>query len=184
MTQESTSAESAASTKSTKKVMTEAEQAAVKQHLSKNRPYDGGGCGCLGIQPVSGSRRVMDSFTEHYIKVIDFGETPLMVVRALRDKLGLTLPEALAAKNAGSYLSKELDWAGTQTDLAIYLQEVGATVERISTGTPMDPLCPCSMRWVEEVDGIYYHITEERSPEGITVLARTLGPKGGPYINL
>lgn len=37
-----------------------------------------------------------------------------------------------------------------------------------------DPVCPCRMKMVEKIEGIYYEITEHRSPEGITHTATEL----------
>ena len=44
-----------------------------------------------------------------------------------------------------------------------------------------EPLCSCAMKYAELVDGIYYQISEQRSPDGITHEAKVLGPVGGPY---
>lgn len=34
-----------------------------------------------------------------------------------------------------------------------------------------DPLCPCEMNWCERVNGSWYKITEERTPDGIKLKA-------------
>jgi len=34
-----------------------------------------------------------------------------------------------------------------------------------------DPDCPCAMKWYENVDGDWYRISEERTPEGIELKA-------------
>lgn len=46
------------------------------------------------------------------------------------------------------------------------------------------PICPCAMQYVEEVNGRFYRIFEDRisSPDTITFTARYLGPVGGPYL--
>jgi hypothetical protein len=43
------------------------------------------------------------------------------------------------------------------------------------------PSCPCAMQWHEEIDGQFYVIDENRSPDGITHTATLVGPVGGPY---
>ena len=45
-----------------------------------------------------------------------------------------------------------------------------------------EPGCPCEMKCVEIVEGSYYQIIENRSPDGITHEAKLLGPVGGPYV--
>jgi hypothetical protein len=35
-----------------------------------------------------------------------------------------------------------------------------------------EPACPCAMRWVELVEGNYYRIRENRSPDGVTHSAK------------
>lgn len=62
-----------------------------------------------------------------------------------------------------------------------HLTDVGADVERIKEAPQMEPYCPCDMKWVEEVDGVYYKISEVRLPDGIKVTAKLVGSKGGPY---
>lgn len=37
------------------------------------------------------------------------------------------------------------------------------------------PLCPCEMKMVEEVNGKWYQIKEHRSPDGITHTAEYIG---------
>jgi hypothetical protein len=37
-----------------------------------------------------------------------------------------------------------------------------------------EPFCPCAMRWVENVDGVWYKITEHRSSNGLSYSARKL----------
>lgn len=38
-----------------------------------------------------------------------------------------------------------------------------------------DPVCPCAMRYVEKVDGVWYRVEEHRSPDGVTHTATKLG---------
>jgi len=38
-----------------------------------------------------------------------------------------------------------------------------------------EPECPCMMKWIEKVDGHWYHIREHRSPNGITHTAERIG---------
>lgn len=42
------------------------------------------------------------------------------------------------------------------------------------------PLCPCRMNWVEEVNGKYYQIHEHRSLDGVTHTAEYLCDVGEP----
>jgi hypothetical protein len=46
----------------------------------------------------------------------------------------------------------------------------------------VEPLCRCAMRMVERVNDNYYLIDEVRSPNGIKVEAKFIGPVGGPYL--
>lgn len=39
---------------------------------------------------------------------------------------------------------------------------------------PGEPLCPCAMKWVENVDGFWYKITERRSSNGVSFSAQKL----------
>ena len=34
-----------------------------------------------------------------------------------------------------------------------------------------DPVCPCEMRWCENVNGVWFRIAEHRSTSGITLSA-------------
>lgn len=46
---------------------------------------------------------------------------------------------------------------------------------------PHTPLCGCAMRDVEEVNGVYYRITEVQKELGFEYAAEDIGPVGGPY---
>lgn len=37
-----------------------------------------------------------------------------------------------------------------------------------------DPLCPCAMAWCENVNGVWYKITEERNSAGIELKANRI----------
>lgn len=159
------------------------EQQAVRQHLSKDRPFNGG-CGCMGAQPIDPAVRAscMGWEQKWRIRITDFGQQPLAVVRTLRNYLpSISLKDALAAKNAGTYLTEDIGWQSRQEEIAHYLQGMGATLELVKEAPQMEPYCPCTMKWVEEVEGVYFMINEDRSPDGIKVTARCVGPKGGPY---
>ena len=37
-----------------------------------------------------------------------------------------------------------------------------------------DPVCPCAMAWVEKVNGQWYQIVENRTPNGVDIVAKPL----------
>lgn len=61
------------------------EEQAVRQHLSKDRPYNGG-CGCMGAQPIDPTiRSGRYGWDQKYkVKVTDFGNQPIAVMRVIR----------------------------------------------------------------------------------------------------
>lgn len=78
-------------------------------------------------------------------------------------------------------------------------REAQAVLQHISRPRPMDsdcgcmgvqrlesggytPVCHCAMRWVEEVDGRFFQIIENRGSEQAPISARDMGPIGGPYL--
>lgn len=158
------------------------QETAIRQHLSKDRPYHAG-CGCMGPQPIepTARRKGMYGLDSWHITITSTGPNTVHVMRMLRNFFQLTTAQVLAVKTS-PWKSPDCFIESRQKDIAKELNNLGAIVELSNTKPPMNPLCPCSMAWVEEVDGAFYNISEIRSPDGITHTATLLGPVGGPYI--
>ncbi len=160
--------------------MTPNEKEAVRRHLSKSRPCDPQGCGCMGKRTVDPNETEATQIFK--IKVTDFGTKPSGVAKVLRESFSLSLRTVSYGVAANLFITPNCGFSTVQHMIAKRLIEAGATVEYVVASPKLEPFCPCEMRWVEELDGVYYKITENRSVDGIEVVAKEIGPVGGPYI--
>lgn len=173
------------------------EQLALRQWLSKPYPNGGaGGCCCLGPRRlpqyeapveagyiVGGTLRPQgsDGGTAVFIvDITDFGSNPTKVASIIKQELKLSVQEA------GEFLKKKqakliFSWHVNGTFLE-ELQRAGAVFEQRTRKPAREPACGCDMKFIELVHGVYYKITEHRSPDGITHTVTKIGPIGGPYL--
>lgn len=162
---------------------------AVKQFLSKPEPISSG-CGCMGAQIIdseSNARARMapwGSKTYEYTMKVDFvPEHKVTVARCLRRLFKLSMADLQPILAAQTY-TKVLPFHPEELDEFDLLMKC-AVVTITSEAPKRYPVCPCCMKWVEEVDGNFYRILVDRSPEhGVRHSAVLMGPVGGPYVNV
>jgi hypothetical protein len=155
------------------------QETAIKQHLAKDRPS--AACSCMGPQIIDYEKHGRNYVVYYSIKVTDFGTQPMAVTRLLRTDLGIDLNTVMSAKHSNLFDGPVSCIEVYRSDLARKIRDAGGTVETYDNAPPMEPVCPCAMKMVELVDGIYYQISEIRSLDGIKFKAEIIGPKGGPY---
>lgn len=152
------------------------EELAIRQYLSK--PLSGGyACGCVGTQPIKNDDEIALNF-ELKIKSYDNNKRK-EVIQAIRQYTGLPLIESrehLDQKNVFGFEDQHYC-----SQLKNQLEAVGVQCEVIKNEVLLYPYCPCAMQKVMEVEGNFYEVTENRSPDGVTHKAQLLGPVGGPY---
>jgi ribosomal protein L7/L12 len=151
------------------------QQRAIRQWLSKPAP-NYGGCGCMGPQRLDG--KWDHESVDADINIYSMGDTPIKVVQVLRADMGMTLFDAKKLLDAKRGL---LEKVVNAEKVDSNIRAAGGVCQIITPISNLEPECPCEMRTVEVVDGVYYKIIEHRSPDGITHEAFEIGPIGGPY---
>jgi len=158
------------------------EQIAIRQHLSKERPFNGG-CGCMGAYAINadGSRNYeRDRGTPEFIITVKLGEDRVKSASGLKSTFQLTIEQTREILKSGEY-TYSAPYEGYAKALCADVQKFGCSTSIEGRDCLRSPLCSCMMAWVELVNGVYYQIEEVRSPDGITHTATELGPIGGPY---
>lgn len=154
------------------------EQRAIRQHLSKPEPYSSA-CGCMGPQRLD-EKTSWDPYTKQ-LRITNVGENHIKIAKVIRSEISCGLDEVF------QYLSNDTMSIEVPIhkfkDLQQRLTDAGAKYEIVIPISNLYPLCPCQMKYVEEVDGVFYRIITHRSPDGITHSTEELGPRGGPYKN-
>lgn len=159
------------------------EQIAIRQHLSKERPWPHG-CACMGRRPRRTSDRnspgpSYPGDTEYEVIVPDLGEDKLKTVQELRRVFAIPLSAVKSILAAGSWSLKTREYVGHDVKK---LKKAGIKCELREDSPELEPYCACAMAWVEVVDSHYYRIDEHRSPDGVTHTAKHIGHIAGPYM--
>lgn len=150
-----------------------AEQKAIRQFLSKPAPY-GSACGCMGPQSIGPEKSDIFQLT------INFEENRLEAIKLIHNYFKISLAEAKDKLEKNNVFDFEYDFQYKRLEEKLIEKNIKYTIKE--NPSMRYPVCPCAMSYVEEVDGQFYKIIENRSPDGITHQAILLGPVGGPYI--